>query len=265
MRSPRAACQVAVLALVGVLLAGCAGAFDGSPDPNAALPYPGSCATFDLSARRCDFIVRKVERDMAVAPAQVQRVELLGDPGCGQPRSCVRTVSFVVRVRVTTAGGPKDQMVFCMVGDQYSLICGDHPEVEVFTTADGYRDVPGDATPVSRPDPIALANAKPLRLDSFIVPIDHIGSYDVLVGHAILPNGILTAATVASVQIGSPDVVLDGPIDLVVVPQAGFPPFDNYYVRGWHPGTEDVTVRVQFSMSEPPAEGKLTLSGILVQ
>lgn len=237
----------------------------GSADPNIPRPYPDGCAAFGLSDRRCEFIVRKVERDLNVQPATIEKIELLGDPGCGQPGSCVRTVSFVVRVRVAASGSTQEESVFCMVGDQYSLICGDHPQIDVGTTSQGYRDIPGDATPVPTIDPAARAKAQPLRVDSFVVPIDHLGSYDVLVGTAVLPNGILTDASVGAVRLEPPDVVLDGPVMLAVVPGPGQPPFDNYYTRGWHEGVEAVSVRVRFSVSEPPASGSLTMTTIVVR
>jgi hypothetical protein len=246
-----------------ILVAGCS--VTASPDPNAAFPYPDGCAHFDLSSRRCQFIVRRVERLQNVNEADVQRVELLGDPGCGQPGQCVRTVSFVVRVRLVTATGAIEQMVFCMVGDQYNLICGDHPQLQVSTTAEGFRDIPGDATPLPTLDPAALAKAAPLRLDRLVIPLDHVGSYDVDLGAAVLPNGILSEATIGDATIDPTSILVgDLGIRLTVEPTAGNPPFDNYYVRGWHEGVETVTVHIRFDIPDPPVGGTLTLLGIVV-
>jgi hypothetical protein len=274
-----------IAAIASLLVAGCqAGLVAPDPaatvDPNVPRPFPDGCGDVQLSLRRCDFIVWQAEKDLNVQAAEVQRVELLGDPGCGaDPTSaaaaganpagrilCVRTASVVVRVRVTTTSGTQEESILCGIpGSQYSLACSEHPEIGVYTSKDGYFDIPGDATPVPTINPVAESEARPLRLGTFVVPLDHLGPYDVLVGMAILPNGILTDAAVGSVRIDPDDVVLDGPIILKIVAEPGRRPFDNSYDRGWHEGTETVSVDVQFSISEPPATGTLTLFQVVVR
>ena len=54
-------------------------------------------------------------------------------------------------------------------------------------------------------------------------------------------------------------------IRLTVEPTAGNPPFDNYYVRGWHAGVETVSVHIRFDIPDPPVGGTLTLLGIVVE
>lgn len=223
--------------------------------------YPAGCADFDLSARRCEAIVNWAIKQ-AGGVGQVSAVELLGDPGCGDPDPhvlCGRTTRFVVRVRLTFQGGQSaDESVFCGIGAAYSILCTETPEIRVGSIENGYRDVPcadengnGCATPLPAFEPAAAAAAKPLLVPTLDVLIDHVGSYVVEVGRAVLPNGVLTAA---HFQLADPKTQTFAVSEYGVVlhvdsiDPAGRP-FDNYYRHGWHRGTEEVRVSLAFDVT----------------
>lgn len=235
------------------------------PPAGVPLPYPDGCAAYHLSERRCAYIVAWAKTQAGIGDADSVTIELLGDPACkdGQAQQrCDFTRAggqFVVRVRITPAvGSASEQSVFCGIWGQYSLLCTDTPEIRISSpTMGGYRDVPcsgdppvGCATPLPTVEPIASVAAQPLDLGSLRIPIDHVGSYAIPVGEAVLPNGILSEAVFGLVD--------DMPSDILMKPGAGMfltitsleggPAFDNYYMRGWHAGTERVQVTLTFDV-----------------
>ena len=232
------------------------------PPPDVALPYPDGCAAYGLSVRRCAYIVDVARQDAGYAPDEPLTVDLLGDPDChvADPLACggFRTIAFIVRVRLTSQVGTSvDQSMFCGVGPElYSLLCSEHPQIAITSpTTNGYRDVPCSsengpcASPIPAPDPDALKASSSLQVPSLDIPIDHAGAYSIDLGQAVLPNGLLTEA---SFQLAD-----DAPTNLLVTPDGmklaiasldGGPPFENAYVRGWHEGTERVSVTLTFTV-----------------
>src|SRR6185503_4791744 len=125
-----------LVALASLVLAGCGvlGMADGGR-PAGPFAFPGGCAAFDLSARRCDAIVRAEASGLGIEPSQAVSIQLLGDPGCETPDGhealCVRTTQFVVLVRFVMADGRTlEDGVYCGVGGQYTILCTEDPEVE---------------------------------------------------------------------------------------------------------------------------------------
>jgi hypothetical protein len=121
----------------------------------------------------------------------------------------------------------------------------------------GYQDIPcageppdGCASPVPSPNVGTEATATPLRIDDRVIPVPEVGAYEVKLGEASLPNGILR---VAGAELADPwpaalRLSNDG-IRLVVrslVP--GRPPFMNLYEHGWWPGVEPVEVLLVFDV-----------------
>jgi hypothetical protein len=217
-----------------------------------------------------------------LAAAEVASIDLLGDPGCGTDDPdvlCTRTTSFVVRVRVNRVnGGSKEQSVFCGVGGQYTILCTETPEIRIGgPTLDGggYRDVPcsgenGErcATPLPSPEPKAVAAARPLDVDALDIPIDHVGHYAVEVGRAVLPNGVVSRSrfTLADPTPESFSVVPESGVQLDVRSlDDGAPPFDNYYLRGWHPGTEQVVVTLTFDVTAFSPGAVLQVRSLIVE
>jgi hypothetical protein len=226
------------------------------------LPYVHGCAAFHLSAHRCQAIVDALAARLKIKPSEATSIELLGDPGCGGSPGvpCIRSTSFVVRVRFHMADGraPEDS-VFCGVGGQYSILCTESPEIYVSADLmhEGYLDHPcageppaGCASPVPTIDPAAAADARPLLVKAINIPLDRVGAYSVDLGNATLANGILTDAsfTLADVHPTTWSTTEDG-VRLVVESLDGGPPFLNSYDHGWRPGVERVVAKAVFEIS----------------
>ena len=246
------------------------------PPPQVAVPYPDGCAAYQLSDRRCAYIVDWAKDEAGIHPTDPVTVELLGDPDCfdPDPRTCggMRTTSFIVRVRLTTpAGASSDHPVFCGLGGETSLLCTERPRIWTTTSTNGYTDVPCEtengpcATPLPTIDPAAAAAAVPLEVDALDIVIDHVGAYSIPVGEAVLPNGILSEVQFELAD-DMPSTVLLNPgfVHLEVTSLDGGPRFDNIYQHGWHEGTERVQVTLTFTVEWLDADTTLQLTNIRV-
>ena len=247
------------------------------PPVDVALPYPDGCAAYELSERRCTYIVDWAREQAGLRDGQDATVEMLGDPDClpsvaGQDgASCpMRTTEFIVRIRLTRPGGDiSDHPVFCGIGGAFTLLCTDEPRIEARSPMEGYHDVPcsGEmpggrcASPVPSIQPAAAADAKALEVGQLDIPIDHVGSYSIRVGEAVLPNGILSEAEFHLGDDTPSDLLLthDG-IRLTVESLNGGQPFQNIYLHGWRPGTERVRATLTFEVEwfEPGAVLRVT-------
>jgi hypothetical protein len=254
---------VATLAAI-IILAGCSSPA-GAVAADVPLPYPDGCATFELDEPRCEAIVDELGSRAGIDPSLASEIWLLGDV-CGQGTNvlCARSGSFVVRVRfVTEDGATAEESLVCGVGARQSYLCTDHPEILVVSPiGGGYHDVPcaddpsdGCATPVPSPAPDAIAAARPLLVPVLDVPIDHEGAFDVLVGEAVLPNGLLTDATLTLADPSPVGVYMQQPVWLDLRSVDDGSRLINIYEHGWREGTERVEVRLQFDVDrfEPGA------------
>lgn len=245
--------------------------------PQERFAYPESCATFELSPRRCEYIVGWARREAGLAEADPAAIELLGDPACpghldAMPCGIMRTTTFVVRVRVTPANGePTDHSVFCGIHGDASLLCTDRPVIWVLTpTSNGYWDVPcsgeapeGCATPLPSIEPAAADDAEPLTLHDVHIPIDHVGDYRVPMGEATLPNGILSETSVTLGEHRPTTFLVEG--GRVEVLLSGTQPFDNGYAHGWHPGSERVAVTLKFTVESFDSGAELVVQQLVVR
>lgn len=246
------------------------------PPADLALPYPDGCAAYGLSPRRCAYIVDWALTQAGVT-ADAATVQLLGDPACvGQDPGCmaaVRTTTFVVRVRVTPTGGePSDHPVFCGLGGETSMLCTDTPLINLGSPMSGYHDVPCGAepapgkcaSPVPTIAPSAAADAVPLRVPRLTIAIDHAGAYTIDIGDAVLPNGILTEAAATLANDRRTDVLIPQGIQLEVVGEDA-QPLVNAYDQGWRPGTEQVHVRLVFTVESFDPGATLEITDVLVR
>lgn len=260
------------VALAALAAAAVAAACSAAParDPRAdGLPYPSGCAAFGLSDARCARIVATLGASAGAAPGDP--ATLFG-PDCGPGVLCAET-QFSIRVRFTLAGGRTvDRSLECGVGDEHSALCADDPTIRIGSpTMDGNRDVPcgadgaSCASPLPSPDPAALRAAVPLRVASLDVPIDHAGHYDVLVGTAALPDGLLSTAAFSLADPAPDDLSTTAPgVFLDVVSLDGGGSFSNAYAHGWRPGIEHVEVRLRFDVASFSPGAVLRVRGIAV-
>jgi hypothetical protein len=249
--------RLAVSCAAIVILAGCSLA-PGAATAGIPVPYPAGCATFELDEPRCDAVVDELAARAGIDPWQASEIWLLGDVcGDGTNVLCARSGSFVVRVRfVLGDGGTVEESLICGVGSSYSYLCTDDPEILVVSPiGGGYHDVPcagdppdGCATPVPSAAPDAIAAARPLEVTVLDVPIDREGAWDVLVGEAVLPNGLLTDATLTLADPSPDDVFMQQPVWLDIRSVDDGSRLSNIYEHGWREGTERVEVRLQFDV-----------------
>lgn len=182
--------------------------------------------------------------------------------------------SVFVRVRFGD-GGEATANVGCWgIGQERSPICTDTPVVYVTSASSGgYRDVPcagengegcATALPAIRPD--AQAAAAPLRVAAVDIPIDHVGHYELQLGHVTFPNGILTKVSGSLADDHPTAFVLADDVQISVRSRDPTrPPFENYYRHGWWPGTEEADVRLAFNVEEFEAGAVLQVRDIVVQ
>jgi hypothetical protein len=262
---------VRLLAITG-LVAGCT-LFPVAPSraPDGSVAYPAGCVEYGFSQRRCDAIVRKAEARLERPHPPVVGIELAPDP---EPQ-VARTMAFTALVRFRFADGATNDIPFyCGVGGQYSIVCTETPETRVSSpTMGGYRDVPcqgeapdGCATPLPTLDPAAADAARALTIAVHDIPIDRVGRYEVPLGQAVLPNGVLTEA---SFRLRDPLLqtlsTADGAWLEVRPVDPNGPPFDNYYMRGWHEGTETVDAVLVFEVVSFEPGATLELRDIVVR
>ena len=115
----------------------------------------------------------------------------------------------------------------------------------------GYYDVPCGAVPGGEPGsscatPLPTVNPKatavPLRIAAHDIPLAT-GHQELLVGHATLPNGVLSDASFSLADPTTQAFTVNGEVQLVIrSTDPSRQPFDNAYVHGWHPGSEVVNV-----------------------
>lgn len=250
-----------------------------APEPGAE--YREACAKFNLSQRRCDYIVNWARAEAGLAESDPAAIELLGDPACPgelDAMSCgiARTTHFVVRVRVTPAAGePSEHPVFCGILSETSLLCTEQPKIRIITpTTNGYWDVPcsGEApenacaTPLPSIDPGDAASAIPLTITGLAIPIDHPGDYSLDLGMVTLPNGVLTEAAVTLADDHPTKLLLNpGFLNLVLRSTETGEVIDNAYTHGWHMGTERVAVTLEFSVEQFESGTELVIADATVR
>jgi len=250
----RIAVLVVVAALAGAAVSGCSRPTASVDDVGVA--YPEGCAAHGISMRRCDLVIERMAREHGIDRSAVSVILLLGDPGCGQSLSpgtlCTRSGGVGPRVRFVLPGGPAvEETVYCGVGAMSDPECTDTPQIRVSSpTLGGYRDVPEGASPVPAIDPAARALGRSLAVASLDLPIDHTGTYEVDLGSAMLPNGILSLADIALADDAPTDLLIDANgVTLQIVPADGGAPLWNIYETGWHAGVVKVRATVTFNVT----------------
>ena len=123
------------------------------------------------------------------------------------------------------------------------------------------------ATPLPTIEAAAAVSAEPLTIARVDVPLDHVGEYEVSLGDATLPNGILTEATFGFVDDWPPGVsISSGEVWLHVrsrEPDGKL--FDNYYNHGWRAGTERVEAVLVFTVDHVDPGAVLPIRDVVVR
>lgn len=237
-------------------------------------PYPAACDSLGFSDRRCAAIVERAKAESMIDRATVETIDIL-------PPSREGAISLggqqIARVRFNVTSQPARVVDFwCTgVGSQGDLACADDPQVTISGGVD--HDIPcsgeapdsgeapvGCATPPPTPRPAIMARAEPLHVAALDIPLDHVGTYEVTVGTAGLPDGVLShrSATLADSR-PTAFWIRDG-IRLEVRPTLpGRPPVGSIY-RDPFDGVEPVTVVLVFDVTETTPGAVLQVRDIAV-
>jgi hypothetical protein len=250
------------------VLAGCGVA--ASPVPSGG-PYPDACADLDFPARQCDAIVAVAEAQASIAPKTVTSIDVLRPPFVSSG-----TVGdghgVVALVRFHRTGQPdQTEEVWCPGVTRVSAFaCNPDARIWIYG-ARLDQDTPCDAegkncaTPAPSPRPAVKASARPLRVASLDIPLDHLGRYEVEVGEAGLPDGALStrSATVADPNPETFWIAEQIEIDVRPVDPAR-PPIHSIY-REPFDGVEPVKIFLVFDVTELKSDSVLQVRDIVVE
>jgi hypothetical protein len=231
-------------------------------------PYPDACDDFDFEARQCAAIVARAARSQGLAPEDVTGAELLPYP---RPEGGTLSAPPLVIVRLHLGlGRVVDTPVCGGIGGMDDIAC--FPDAGIMVGVGVDQDVPcsgeppaGCATPPPRPAPEVIAKARPLRVAALDVPLDHVGSYQVAVGEAGLPDGYLTTRSLELTDHQPEDYWIVGGVRLEVRPaDPSRPPIGSRY-REPFDGVELVNVFLEFEVTELQPGAVLRVRDIVVE
>jgi len=259
-----------LLALGAVALAGCG--IGGLLGPQGG-PYPGACADLGFVARQCAGMVARAESQSGVKAADTTGIDILPPTDDGVSRIGGGMVS---RVRFHLADKTElTEEIWCigvgMAGtgdyscdsDPAIFIGAGHVDRDMPCTGGG--DPPtGCATYPPTPRPEVQAKAKPLRIPALDIPLDHLGSYRIVVGEAGLPDGAFTDSS-ASVADERPTTFWIPDAELVIEPVDPTRPKIGSIFRDPFDGVERVRVSLVFSVTELSPGAVLQVRDIVVE
>lgn len=233
--------------------------------------YPDACESLDFPVRQCDAIVAVAQANAGIAPDSLTSIDIL--PPSSQGGGLVGR-RMVAEVRFQRSGQP-DQIeeVWCNgsgVTRDSAFACD--PDARVGISGGLGHDVPcateaieSCATLPPSPRPAVKAIAKPLRVASLDIPLDHLGSYEVEVGEAGLPDGVMSTRS-GTLAEPNPETywIADG-IRLDVRPaDPTRPPVGSVYREGFD-GVEPVKVFLTFDVTELKSPSVLQVRDLVVE
>ena len=257
-----------VLTLTSVALAGCG--LIGMSGP-AGGPYPDACASLGFGVRQCASIVARARSDVGIYPLGDPTIDILPPTDDGQARLGGGMIS---RVRFHLSDGRERTVeVWCIgvVGgeddacnsDPTIMIDAGHVDSDIPCTGGG--DPPtGCATFPPTPRPEVQAKATPLRIPAIDIPLDHLGSYQIELGEAGLPDGAFTDSS-ASVADERPTTFWIRDASLVIKPvDPSRPPVGSIF-RDPFDGVEQVRVSLEFNVTELSPGAVLQVRDVVVR
>ncbi len=260
---PRLAWGVGTVALV---VAGCdviAGAFPGPPEA------PKPCGHV-FNPVRCLAMIDAVASHLNTTREDIVALEIMPDPTSRVVDGVViletRGGAAPIELRATLADGSTGQTSMCG-GIPSGPACMDEPSLETgsFMTG-GYHDVPQGSSPVPSAAPDAVLAATALRIDRLDIPIDHTGPYEVRLGEARLPNGLLSTVYFELVDDWPADVtIIEGGVHLEVRSLEDGQRIWNIYEHGWREGTERVEAILVFDVFRFDPGATLSIREVVVR
>lgn len=155
-----------------------------------------------------------------------------------------------------TAFDATDQAVDFLAGGYWDVPCAGGPGGE-----------PGSVCATPFPSPAESVARRPLVVEHLTIPIDHAGHFDVVVGTALLPHGLLskTVFTIRSIVPAGTHTDRYGVRLRIVSTDPTAPAFENGYARGARPGSETVEVHIVFDIVSVEPGASLEIEGLLVR
>ena len=255
-----------VLAAMGLVVGACQGAIDALAPPRDPIP----CEQV-FNVVRCLAIRDSAANQLGTTREDVVAVEIVTEPTpeTHDGITVIRTTSGAgsVDLRVTLADGSTRGAVIRCAGIPDDPGCFDDPRLVATSAAEGgYRDVPAGSSPVPSAAPDAVAAGRKLLIERLDIPIDHVGPYEVLLGEARLPNGLLTTATFKLVDDWPPGItILSRRVDMHVRSAVDGRMIRNIYEHGWREGAEPVEVFLVFDVFRFDPGAVLSIKNVLVR
>jgi hypothetical protein len=223
-----------------------------------AAPVPQPCAQV-YAAQRCLALTDEASARSGRTREDVRAIDIVPLPTTQDGMLIIRSGGGF-NVRLAFTDGTMSETPMCG-GIPSGPACMDVPRLDASTSVGdggGYMDVPcpdprpaaGCGTPLPTLQAAAVAAARPLSVARFSIPIDHVGAYEVSLGHASLPNGVATVASFAFADDWPLNVSLEegvAQIELRSLEPDG-KPFQNYYDHGWRAGVERVEAVLVFDV-----------------
>ncbi len=257
--------RAALIGAVGCLLAACDVLGLGEPTGGR---YPDACESLDFPARQCEAIVAVAQANASIAPETITSIDIL-------PSSqAVRTVGghAIASVRFHRSGqADLTEEVRCVgVGRMNAIACD--PNAQIVISAGLDHDVPctgeppgGCATLPPSPRPAILAMARPLRVATLDIPLDHLGRYEVEIGEAGLPDGVLTTRSATLAEPNPETFWIAEGIGIDIRPaDPTRPPVGSVYRESFD-GVEPVKVFLVFDVSELKSPSVLQVRDLVVE
>jgi hypothetical protein len=265
-----------VAAAASLVLTGCSHAPGSLPDPTTGSRAAGTDCAQVFNAVRCQTMTDYVAIELGTTREQVAGVRVI-------PQPTPRTVDGMTILETRSGGPPVDVDVTLRDGSVHrvtlhcggipGVACQDDPHLEASSLMhDGYFDVPCTGEPPAhRSGALRHFGARsPTRCRCALpvyIPVGHAGAYEVSLGEARLPNGILTAADFALVERWPTGVsILDGGVRLEIRSlDDGGTPIWNVYEHGWRPGTERVEAVLVFNVAHFESGATLGIKDVVVR
>jgi len=255
---------VALVCFIGLGLGGC-----GLAGPPAG-PYPQACSGLGFDEQQCKGVVARaraafveLDDDEIVATNLLAPIRPTGLQLGGQP---------IARVEFVLADGQRSATDVWCLGIPFPADRSCQPDARIMIATGVDRDIPcageppaGCATQPPPPRADSIAAALPLTIDEFEVPIDRIGSYEVELGAASLPDGALAVRTATLAEPQPTDYWIDTYIRIEVRPDIAERPVIGSVFRDPFDGPEPVHVFLVFDVVEFQPGAVLRLTDIEIR
>jgi hypothetical protein len=241
-------CLAGLLGLSALVVGACSFLPAGQHDP------PKLCNQ-EYSEDQCLAMVDVAAAEVGKNRSDVVAIAIVPDP---PPEGAVLGGAWPIHVRIALKDGSTHDTRMCG-GVSIDPACKAEPNLQPRSVIAAYTDVPCGADPdrpeecATRPPtpaPDVIAEARPVELETFAIPIDHLGTYVVPLGEGSLPNGILTKASFEFAEAWPDDLALEegrAMLDVISLEPDG-KPFDNLYAHAWRPGLERVRATLTFDV-----------------